>query len=153
MELVSTIKTLQHNLTLLVDVLQREQDTLLRPQTAGTEDGELLQKLALEKQDLFQELELVEGDHAALGAALADRESSTASGRKSRKAKPDLALWPDVRELALQASRINQLNGVLIRHRLIHNQRVLNSLQQMGGPMLYNAGGAAAVGSRLSSLA
>lgn len=151
MNLPQTLQALHHHLSQLVDVLQQEQDTLLRPHRPGVEDGELLNRLAQDKEEQFLAIESLEGEREEFAKALAqitDVEPNT------KKAAGELSLWLKVRELALQASRLNQLNGVLIRHRLIHNQRVLNSLRQMGGPQLYDAGGqSSAINGRLNSLA
>jgi flagella synthesis protein FlgN len=151
MELPRTLQSLHHHLGLLVGLLQQEQSTLLNPQSRNEDDGELLQRLAQDKQEQFQVLEGFESYRGELQEALGDITSTEPT---SKQAGDNLSLWVEVRELALQASRLNQLNGVLIRHRLIHNQRVLNSLRQLGGPMLYDAGGnAAAFAGRLSSVA
>lgn len=151
MELPRTLQSLHHHLGQLVTLLQQEQDTLLKPQQAGAEEGELLQRLAHDKQEHFQALEDLENNRSDLSEALAEIKGANVHAKACSE---DLALWAEVRELALQASRLNQLNGVLIRHRLIHNQRVLNSLRQIGGPMLYDAAGnASSLVGRLSSIA
>jgi flagella synthesis protein FlgN len=151
MDLPRTLQSLHHHLSLLNGLLQQEQAALLTPQRQSEEDGELLQRLAQEKLEQFHAIEDLEDYRGELQEALSDITNAEPS---SRHAGTDLPLWYEVRELALQASRLNQLNGVLIHQRLIHNQRVLNNLREIRGPMLYDAGGNTAnVATRVSSVA
>ncbi len=120
----------------LEELLHQEKDALL----AREVDGELLARLASSKQSLLEAIETQEHWRLAaqtkLGYAPGNREAEQAARDNGCG-----ETWLEVQQLAQRTAYLNQLNGSLIRTRLVHNQRVLRELHQISGGTLYNADG------------
>ncbi|MEX1198447.1 MAG: flagellar protein FlgN [Pseudohongiellaceae bacterium] len=118
----------------LEELLQREKAALLESEV----DGELLAHLAASKQPLLEAIETQEGKRVAAHTGL-----GYDSGEATRAAEEHDCgeIWQEIGRLLRETSHLNQLNGSLIKNRLVHNRRVLRELRQIAGAALYGADG------------
>lgn len=136
MTLAALLATKQEHLDTLTTVLQQEQELLVQSRP----DGALLTQLAAEKAQLFAALERLEGLRREAQQELGFDNTPTAAEQAAAQAEC-LPLWRTLQATARRAAHLNGLNGILVQQSLEHNQRALNTLQEMGGSFVYDANG------------
>lgn len=136
--------------------LEQLNTLLTEEQTAlgqGQIDGELLARLAADKQALLDRLEEFETQRRQVQIRLGYGQDMAGAEQAARDAGC-LPQWHALLEATRRTARLNKLNGVLIQQRLQHNQRMLNFLNEATGQSLYGPDGQSHQrGSRLSSKA
>ncbi|SDB25755.1 flagella synthesis protein FlgN [Pseudidiomarina indica] len=121
----------------LQQLLEQEQQILGQ----GQIDGEQLQAIATQKQELQQQLDRQEAIRRA--AQLKLGYEATSQGARQAAAQAGCAdLWATLLERTQRVAHLNHLNGELIQHRLHHNQHMLNILRDAAGSApIYDAAG------------
>lgn len=148
--------SLEQHLALQVQRLEQLTRLLTDEQQALSQarvDGPLLSQLATEKQALLTLLESAESQRRQAQLRLGYGQDLAGAEQAARDAGC-LPLWHSLQERAQRIARLNSLNGSLISHRLRHNQRMLNVLNEAAGQSLYGPDGQARKnGGRLASKA
>lgn len=125
----------------LRQLLEQEQQLLGQ----GQIDGEQLQAIAMQKQQLQQELNQQEAVRRAAQRKLGYEETAQGAVDAARQAGCQ-ELWSTLLERTQRVAHLNQLNGELIQHRLHHNQHMLNILRDAAGSTAtYDAAGQAKI--------
>ena len=128
----------QSALDALGELLYRERQALGQ----GQVDGDLLQRLAEDKQSSFTTLEKLERQRCQAQRALGYIEGHHGAEQAAQETGC-LEQWQMLLESARRVGRLNELNGNLIHERMTHNQRMLNALHELRGDSLYNPAGQA----------
>lgn len=136
MILAAMLETIQEHLNMLTVLLHKEQDLLMQSRPDGTR----LTQLSGEKAQLFAALERMELLRRETQQGLGFDNTLTAAEHAAAQIGC-LPLWRNIQSTAQQAIHINGLNGILVRQSLEHNQRALNTLQEMSGSFVYDANG------------
>ncbi len=136
MTLAALLEAKRSHLGMLTALLQQEQELLVQSRP----DGALLTQLAAEKAQLFATFERLELLRREAQQELGFDNTSTAAEHAAAHAGC-LPLWRSIQATARQAAHLNGLNGLLVRQGLEHNQRALNTLQEMAGSVVYDSNG------------
>lgn len=131
----------------LLVLLQEERQLL----SGGHVDGERLSQVAEEKRARLAQLEKLEQQRRRGLTRMGYRDDRDGDERAAADANC-APLWRALRDCADRAANLNRSNGVMIRIRMEHNQRLLNALRDAAGQGLYGPDGQARGGSaRVSS--
>lgn len=120
----------------LSGLLTEEQRALSHSQV----DGQLLSRLAGDKQALLAQLANFESQRRQAQIRLGYGQDMTGAEQAARESGC-LPQWHALLASAQRIAQLNQLNGSLISHRLEHNQRMLNFLHEAAGQPLYGPNG------------
>jgi flagella synthesis protein FlgN len=136
----TTLTAEQQLLASMVELLQREQQVLMKADADG------LAALMPSKTQLVQQVAALAAErHRALGAAGFGAAESGMEPWLAASAAPDArAQWTRLLELTAEAKELNRVNGMLINKQMAHNQTVLNALRTPAGgadPGVYGPGG------------
>ncbi|GHA05935.1 flagella synthesis protein FlgN [Oceanisphaera arctica] len=126
----------QQRLAQLTELLTEEQGALSQVQV----DGELLSRLAADKQALLTQLETFENQRRQAQVRLGYGQDMAGAEQAARDAGC-LPQWYDLLDSTRRIAHLNSLNGTLISQRLQHNQRMLNFLNEATGQTLYGPDG------------
>ncbi|TFW32067.1 flagella synthesis protein FlgN [Massilia horti] len=123
-----TLLTEQQLVGSLVELMQQEQDLLIKA------DAEGLAALMPHKSELVQQLANLAGErHKALGAAGFAASESGMEPWLAASGAPDVrAQWQQLLGLTAQAKELNRVNGMLINKQLAHTRAALGALQTPG---------------------
>lgn len=124
----STLATEQQLVGSLVELMQQEQDLLIKA------DAEGLAALMPQKSELVQQLAGLAGErHKALGAAgFAAAESGMEPWLAASGAPDARTQWEHLLALTAQAKELNRVNGMLINKQLAHTRTALGTLRTPG---------------------
>lgn len=120
----------------LVALLEQERQAL----AVGNIDGELLQRIAADKQTLLEQLEGTEEQRRRTQADLGYPDGAAGAQDAARDAGC-LDAWKAVRGASERAARLNELAGSMLTMRLEHNQRMLNLIHAVAEKTLYDTRG------------
>lgn len=136
MSLATLLGTQRDGLQRLTLLVEQECEAL----AAGTIDGELLQRIAADKQSLLEQLEHSEQQRRALQAEHGYPEGDEGARQAARDADC-LDDWNAVRAASEHAARRNELAGSMLWMRLKHNQRMLDLIHSVSEKTLYDTQG------------
>ncbi len=132
MKLESLLSSEDEHLRQLVTLLRQEQECLVQPKVDGPE----LTRLADQKKQQLMTLETLELQRQGMM-----RQQGFEQGTEAARANGCMAAWESLQHHIEEAALLNQLNGGLIRQRMMHNQHMLNTLREMSGHSLYQPDG------------
>jgi flagella synthesis protein FlgN len=124
------------DLSALIALLEQERQAL----AVGTIDGELLQRIAADKQALLERLERSEKQRRQAQVDLGYAEGDSGAQAAARDAGC-LDDWTAMREASERAARLNQMTGAMLTMRLQHNQRMLDLIHAVAEKTLYDPRG------------
>jgi len=135
--LLSCLREEQRIVTVLLDVLQQEQQHLVEA------DIDALTALTPRKAALINEMAIeASARHDALGAAGHPAQESGMDGWLAAHGDDAArALWEQVLDLTREAKELNRLNGMLINKHLSHTQGALNALRPQKQGNFYGPSG------------
>lgn len=136
MSLATLLETQRNGLQRLSALLEEECEAL----AAGQIDGELLQRLAADKQALLTQLEHSEQQRRALQTA-GGYDEGDAGARQAAREAGCLDDWDAVRTASERAARRNELAGSMLWMRLKQNQRMLDLIHTLSEKTLYDTQG------------
>ncbi|MEA3639785.1 MAG: flagellar export chaperone FlgN [Lamprobacter sp.] len=136
MNLVKLLGQQSEDLGALIRLLEQEHQAL----AVGRIDGELLQRIAADKQNLLEQLEDAEQQRRQLQSELGYPDGD-AGAREAARAADCLGSWEAVRSASERAARLNELAGSMLKMRLTHNQRLLNLIHSVAEKTLYDTRG------------
>ncbi|MFP4246053.1 MAG: flagella synthesis protein FlgN [Halochromatium sp.] len=136
MSLATLLETQRDGLQRLTALLEQECEAL----AAGQIDGELLQRLAADKQALLAQLEHSEQQRRAFQTAGGYPEGD-AGARQAARDAGCLDAWQAVRAASEHAARRNELAGSMLWMRLKQNQRMLDLIHAVSEKTLYDPQG------------
>jgi flagella synthesis protein FlgN len=136
MRLATLLETQRDGLQRLTALLEQECEAL----AAGQIDGELLQRLAADKQSLLAQLEHSEQQRRALQAEQGYAEGDEGARQAAREADC-LDDWSALRAASEYAARRNELAGSMLWMRLKQNQRMLDLIHAISEKTLYDTQG------------
>ena len=120
----------------LVTLLEQEHQAL----AVGNIDGELLQRIAADKQALLDQLERSEEQRRQAQSDLGYPHGDAGAQDAARDAGC-LDDWTAVRGASERAARLNELAGAMLTTRLQHNQRMLDMIHAVAEKTLYDTRG------------
>jgi len=120
----------------LIALLDQERQAL----AVGRIDGDLLQRIAADKQALLEQLEQREQDRRQQQSDLGYADGDSGAQDAARDADC-LDQWTLVRGMSERAARLNQLAGTMLTMRLEHNQRMLDLIHTVAEKTLYDTRG------------
>ena len=106
----------------------------------GRVDGELLNRIAADKQEMLTQIERFETQRSQAQQRLGYGAGLEGAARAASDAGC-LPIWQALLEDAQRTARLNAINGGMIRQRLEQNQRMLNALREAAGNSLYGPNG------------
>jgi flagella synthesis protein FlgN len=136
MNLVALLRTQHQDLGALMRLLEQEREAL----AVGTIDGELLQRIAKDKQALLAELEETEQERRAAQAA-DGYPAGDAGARQAARDAGCLRGWDAVRAASERAAHLNHVVGTMLNMRLQHNRRMLDLIHSISEKTLYDTRG------------
>ena len=142
---ITTLRDEQQLITSLVELMQQEQQFLVRADSDG------LAAVTEQKSTQVQQMAALAGQrHRALGAAgFAASEAGMEAWLASSKDDAARTLWQDVLERTRAAKELNRVNGMLINKQMTHTQVMLNAMRTPAGGAdagVYGPRGQASVG-------
>lgn len=120
----------------LVMLLEQERQAL----AVGNIDGELLQRIAADKQTLLEQIERAEKQRRQTQSDLGYPDGDAGAQDAARDAGC-LGDWKAVRGASERAARLNELAGAMLTMRLKHNQKMLNLIHAVAEKTLYDPRG------------
>lgn len=120
----------------LVTLLEQERQAL----AVGNIDGELLQRIAADKQALLEQLERTEEQRRQAQSDLGYPNGDVGAQAAARDTGC-LDDWQAVRNASERAARLNELAGAMLKARLQHNQRMLDLIHSVAEKTLYDTRG------------
>lgn len=136
MSLSRLLQSQTSRLEALSRLLCDEQELLL----AGQVEGQALERVADDKQELLESLQITERNRLAVQKRLGYQADAEGSHQAAEDAGC-LEEWQVMLELAQQTARQNQRNGRLISVRSQHNRQMLDYLQSIAEARPYTAKG------------
>lgn len=136
MSLATLLATQRDDLQRLMLLLDQECEAL----AAGRIDGELLQRIAADKQSLLTQLEHSEQQRKALQAEQGYPEGN-AGARQAAHDADCLGDWEALRAASERAAQRNELAGSMLWMRLKQNQRMLDLIHSISEKTLYDTQG------------
>ncbi|MBK1703319.1 flagella synthesis protein FlgN [Halochromatium glycolicum] len=140
MSLIRLLRTQYDHLGALISLLEQEREALAN----GSIDGELLQRLAADKQTLLVDLEQSEQERRAEQAAQGYPEGD-AGARRAAADAGCLGAWNAVRASSERAAHLNQLVGAMVTMRLERNRQILDLIHAISEKTLYDTRGRSGV--------
>lgn len=107
---------------------------------AGRVDGELLNRIAADKQEVLAQVERFETQRSQVQQRLG-YDAGLEGAASAASDAGCLPVWQALLEDAQRTARLNAINGDMIRQRLEQNQRMLNALREAAGNSLYGPNG------------
>lgn len=123
-------------LTGFVELLEEEQAAL----SSSTIDGNVIQQIAVKKQDMLGRLESLESQRAKGQMMLGYPEGMTGAAKAAMDAKCNI-IWDQIINMAFRAKQLNEINGSLVKIRLEQTQKLVNFLHNAAGGPLYGPDG------------
>ena len=136
MSLGAALERQRQRIAALEALLNRERQALFE----GRVDGELLNRIAADKQEMLDQIERFESQRRQAQHRLGYGEDRDGAARAAADADC-LSDWQALLEDAQRTARLNATNGEMIRQRLEQNQRMLNALHEAAGNSLYGPNG------------
>lgn len=138
MSLGASLERQRQRIASLETLLNHERQALFE----GRVDGELLNSIAADKQEMLAHIERFETQRSQVQQRLG-YDAGLAGASKAAADADCLAIWQALLEDAQRTARLNAMNGDMIRQRLEQNQRMLNALREASGNSLYGPDGQA----------
>lgn len=136
MSLANLLTQQQQHLEALLELLTREQATLVQ----GTVDGGQLTELAQRKQTELKAIDTLEKRRRGAQEKLGYTPGVPGAEQAARDANC-VPQWQALQDTARRIAHLNQLNGTLIEQRMQHNQQVLSLLRELARDTLYGQDG------------
>ncbi|NBC49198.1 MAG: flagellar protein FlgN [Gammaproteobacteria bacterium] len=136
MRLISLLRAQYDRLSALTSLLEQEREALAN----GSIDGELLQRIAADKQTLLVDLEQSEQERRTEQTAQGYPEGD-AGARQAAADAGCLGAWNAVRGASERAAHLNELVGAMVTMRLQHNRKMLDLIHTISEKTLYDTRG------------
>ncbi|WP_458525011.1 flagella synthesis protein FlgN [Onishia taeanensis] len=136
MSLGASLERQRQRLASLETLLNREREALFE----GRVDGELLNRIAADKQGILEQIERFETQRSQVQKRLG-YDAGLAGASRAAADADCLPTWQALLEDAQRTARLNAMNGDMISKRLEQNQRMLNALREAAGNSLYGPNG------------
>lgn len=136
MSLEASLERQRQRIASLETLLNRERQALFE----GRVDGELLNRIATDKQAMLEQVERFETQRSQAQQRLG-YDAGLAGASRAAADAGCLSTWQALLEDAQRTARLNAVNGDMIRQRLEQNQRMLNALREAAGNSLYGPNG------------
>ena len=143
--LTTILRDEQRLITSLVELMQQEQQFLVKADSGG------LETITAQKLAMVQHMAVLAGQrHLALGAVgFAAGEAGMEPWLAACRDADAGLLWRDLLERTRAAKELNRVNGMLINKQMTHTQVVLNAMRTPAGGAdagVYGPSGQAATG-------